>query len=131
MKKQAPIFEVEKLRVEGESVILHDVNWRVGDPRRKRLVLVTHHVEEIAPLLTHMLLLRDGKTFAAGIREEMLTSAHLTATFGAPVFVRRSGSGYRLEVGRHAGTFIHKLGRTSELLLSGRLDNIARLNLRA
>src|SRR5476649_2830304 len=29
MKKQNPIFEVEKLRVERDAVILHEVNWRV------------------------------------------------------------------------------------------------------
>jgi iron complex transport system ATP-binding protein len=29
MKKQQPIFEVEKLRVERDAVILHEVNWRV------------------------------------------------------------------------------------------------------
>jgi iron complex transport system ATP-binding protein len=69
------------------------------------LVLVTHHVEEIAPLFTHVLLLRGGKTLAAGVREEVLTSAHLSATFGAPVAVRRTGARYRLEVGRHAGSF--------------------------
>jgi len=69
------------------------------------LVLVTHHVEEIVPLFTHVLLLRGGKTLAAGAKEEVLTTAHLTATFGPPVAVHRSGSRYRLEVGRHAGSF--------------------------
>jgi iron complex transport system ATP-binding protein len=69
------------------------------------LVLVTHHVEEIAPLVTHVLLLRRGKTLAAGPRDEVLTSANLTATFGAPVKVRRSFGRYRLEVGRHVGSF--------------------------
>ena len=69
------------------------------------LVLVTHHVEEIVPLFTHVLLLRGGKTLAAGTRDDMLTSAHLSATFGAPVAVHRSGARYRLEVGRHAGSF--------------------------
>jgi iron complex transport system ATP-binding protein len=29
MKNKKPIFEVEKLRVEREAVILHEVNWRV------------------------------------------------------------------------------------------------------
>ncbi len=29
MKKQKPIFEVEKLRVERDAVILHEVNWLV------------------------------------------------------------------------------------------------------
>jgi iron complex transport system ATP-binding protein len=69
------------------------------------LVLVTHHVEEIAPLFTHVLLLRKGMALAAGTRAEMLTSAHLSATFGAPLAVLRAGSRYRLKIGRHAGSF--------------------------
>jgi iron complex transport system ATP-binding protein len=69
------------------------------------LVLVTHHVEEIVPLFTHVLLLHDGKTLAAGPKQRVLTSAHLTATFGAPVSVRRSASRYRLEFGRHPASF--------------------------
>jgi iron complex transport system ATP-binding protein len=74
-------------------------------PHAPTLVLVTHHVEEIVPLFTHVLLLRRGKTLAAGATKGMLTPAHLSATFGAPVAVRRTGSRYRLEVGRHAGSF--------------------------
>jgi iron complex transport system ATP-binding protein len=69
------------------------------------LVLVTHHIEEIVPLFTHVLLLRDGRTLAAGPRHAMLTTANLTATFKAPVAVRRAGSRYRLDVGRHARSF--------------------------
>ncbi len=69
------------------------------------LVLVTHHVEEIVPLFTHVLLLRGGRTLAAGRRDEVLTTANLSATFGAPVAVRRTGLRYRLEVGRHARSF--------------------------
>jgi iron complex transport system ATP-binding protein len=69
------------------------------------LVLVTHHIEEIVPLFTHVLLLRDGKTLAAGAKEDVLTTANLTATFKAPVAVRRTGPRYRLDVGRHARSF--------------------------
>ena len=69
------------------------------------LVLVTHHIEEIVPLFTHVLLLRDGKTLAAGAKEDILTTANLTATFKAPVAVRRTGPRYRLDVGRHARSF--------------------------
>jgi iron complex transport system ATP-binding protein len=69
------------------------------------LVLVTHHVEEIVPLFTHVLLLRAGKTQAAGAKATVLTSAQLTATFGAPVAIRRTRARYRLEVGQHAATF--------------------------
>ena len=69
------------------------------------LVLVTHHVEEIAPLFTHVLLLRGGKTFHSGPKAGALTTANLSAIFGAPVAVRRSGARYRLEIGRHKGSF--------------------------
>ena len=69
------------------------------------LVLVTHHVEEIVPLFTHVLLLRDGRTLTAGPRREVLTSAHLSSTFNATVRVRVRDDRYRLEVGRHAGSF--------------------------
>jgi len=69
------------------------------------LVLVTHHVEEIAPLFTHVLLLSGGKTLAAGPKAKVLTSANLSATFAAPVIVRLSGERYRLRIGRHAGSF--------------------------
>jgi iron complex transport system ATP-binding protein len=75
------------------------------EPHAPTLVLVTHHVEEIAPLFTHVLLLRGGKTLAAGPREKILTSSHLSTTFGAPVSVRRTGARYRLIVGRHAKSF--------------------------
>ena len=69
------------------------------------LVLVTHHVEEIAPFFTHVLLIRGGTTFAAGPRESILTSARLAATFGSPVTLRRTAGRYRLHVGRHAVSF--------------------------
>jgi iron complex transport system ATP-binding protein len=71
------------------------------------LVLVTHHVEEIVPLFTHVLLLREGTTLLAGAKEEVLTSSQLSATFGARVGLGRTGSRYRLDVGRHVGSFHH------------------------
>jgi len=74
-------------------------------PQAPTLVLVTHHVEEIAPLFTHVLMLSRGKTLAAGIKKEILTSANLSRTFAALVVVRRTGSRYRLTVGRHARSF--------------------------
>jgi len=35
----------------------------------------------------------------------VLTSGKLSATFGAPVTLRRTGGRYRLEIGHHAGSF--------------------------
>jgi len=60
-------------------------------PAAPTLVLVTHHVEEITPAFTHALLLRRGEVLAAGPRGRVLTSANLTATFGAPLRLARRG----------------------------------------
>jgi iron complex transport system ATP-binding protein len=69
-------------------------------PRAPALVLVTHHVEEIMPAFTHALLLREGTVLAHGPRERVLTSANLSATFGAPLRLRRSRGRYALEAAR-------------------------------
>ena len=73
---------------------LDRLGHRRGGPA---LVLVTHHVEEIAPVFTHALLLRGGQTLAAGEKTRVLTTARLTETFGAPLRLRRDRAGnYRL-----------------------------------
>jgi iron complex transport system ATP-binding protein len=51
------------------------------------LVMVTHHLEEIPPGITHALLLRKGEVVAAGPVAESLTSAAVSATFGLRVAV--------------------------------------------
>ena len=55
------------------------------------LVLVTHHVEEIPPSFTDVLLLRDGKVVAQGPLELALTAENLSATFGLPLVLERHG----------------------------------------
>ena len=60
------------------------------------LVLVTHHVEEIMPAFTHALLLREGRVLAAGACARTLTSARLSAAFGAPLRIRRRGGRHEL-----------------------------------
>ena len=52
------------------------------DTEAPALVLVTHHVEEIPPGFTDVLLLRDGRIVAAGPLELTLTAENLSATFG-------------------------------------------------
>jgi iron complex transport system ATP-binding protein len=61
-----------------------------GDPRSPVLVLVTHHVEEIPPGFTHLLLLRDGQVHAAGPLDEVLTAEQLSGAFGLPLTVERN-----------------------------------------
>lgn len=51
------------------------------------LIYVTHHIEEIVSAITHVLLLRDGKIVAAGLKEEVIQDELLTETFRVPVKV--------------------------------------------
>jgi iron complex transport system ATP-binding protein len=64
------------------------------DPAAPTTVLVTHHVEEIPPAFTHVLLLRAGKVVAAGPLESTLTAEALSATFGASLILQTRGERY-------------------------------------
>jgi iron complex transport system ATP-binding protein len=56
-----------------------------SNPKSPAMVMVTHHVEEIPPGFSHVLLLADGAVTAAGPIHEVLTSENLTTTFGLPI----------------------------------------------
>ena len=60
------------------------------------VVLVTHHVEEIAPAFTHALLLRNGQKVAAGPLREVLTSRQLTALWGKKVRLNQHRLGWSM-----------------------------------
>jgi iron complex transport system ATP-binding protein len=62
------------------------------------LILVTHHVEEIVPETTRVILLRAGKVAFNGAPEDALTPERLTDVFGAPMHVERSGDYYHVRL---------------------------------
>ena len=64
------------------------------------LILVTHHVEEITPSFTHVLVMKNGKAFTAGPKAKVLTSTVLSEAFGAPLRIRRRGEQYQLTLSR-------------------------------
>ena len=61
------------------------------DPYAPTMVLVTHHLEEIPPGFTHVLMLAGGRAVASGQLAQTLTAANLSATFGLPLTVARFG----------------------------------------
>lgn len=67
-------------------------------PQAPTLVLVTHHVEEIMPVFTHVLCLRQGRVLAAGERSAVLSTAVLRRTFGWPLRLRARAGRYELSV---------------------------------
>lgn len=61
-------------------------------------VLVTHHVEELVPLFTHLLILKQGKVVAAGPFKKILRSGVLSEAFGRPLKIRTRGKNGRPEM---------------------------------
>ena len=55
------------------------------------LVMVTHHVEEIPPHFTDILLLREGRVVAQGPIEITLTAENLSKTFGLDLVLEQHG----------------------------------------
>jgi iron complex transport system ATP-binding protein len=55
------------------------------------IVLITHHVEEVIPAIEQVVLLQRGRIARAGAKHEVLTSANLSALFGAAIAVHESG----------------------------------------
>jgi len=62
------------------------------------LVLVTHHVEEIMPGFSHVLILKSGRVLAAGPKDRVMSAAHLSEAFGAPIRLAESEGRYALIV---------------------------------
>jgi iron complex transport system ATP-binding protein len=72
---------------------------RLGRRRNSpALILVTHHVEEIMPVFSHVLLLKAGRVLALGPRESVLASGPLGETFAAKVTLRRQAGRYQLTI---------------------------------
>lgn len=63
-----------------------------ADEDSATLVLVTHHVEEIPPGMTHALFMRDGRIIAGGPIEQVMTDVNLSAAFGLPLHVSRAAT---------------------------------------
>ena len=62
----------------------------------RSLLLVTHHVEEIIPAITHALVLQDGIMISQGEKRRALNSLSLSAAFGAELKLRSRLGRYRL-----------------------------------
>ena len=64
------------------------------DPDAPATILVTHHVEEIPPGFTHLMLVADGVVVAQGLLEDVLTSENLSKTFEQDLVVDKLGDRY-------------------------------------
>jgi iron complex transport system ATP-binding protein len=79
----------------GREDLLRRLTRFAADSDAPASVLVTHHVEELPPGTSHVLLLRDGAVVASGLARDVLTDENLSKTFGLSLHVeRRDGRWY-------------------------------------
>ncbi|SFS58192.1 ATP-binding cassette domain-containing protein [Paenibacillus sp. 453mf] len=69
------LFEREKMLSAVDEIGKKDIS----------VVYVTHHIEEIMPLFTHIALIKDGRVAAAGPKKEVLTKETIMHTYGVAV----------------------------------------------
>lgn len=89
-----------RLDLGGREQLVAALSEIVDDPSAPSLVLVTHHLDEVPPGTTHALLLRDGRTMASGVFDDVVTAENLSECFGVRLRLDRRANG-RLTA--HAG----------------------------
>jgi iron complex transport system ATP-binding protein len=60
------------------------------------IIMVTHHLPDIIPEMQRVVLIRDGRVYRDGPKEELLEARTLTALFGIPVEVLERGGYYHV-----------------------------------
>jgi iron complex transport system ATP-binding protein len=72
---------------------------RLGrQPQAPTLILVTHHVEEIMPVFSHVLILKAGRVLGAGRKTTTLSAKILSQTFGSKVTLHVKAGRYAMRV---------------------------------
>ncbi|WP_232676932.1 ABC transporter ATP-binding protein [Nocardioides sp. R-C-SC26] len=87
----------------GREDLVSTLSVLAYNPDAPATVLVSHHVEEIPPGFTHALMLRQGRVMAAGSFDEVMTEAHLSATFGMPLSLSHADGRWAARRGTRGG----------------------------
>ena len=66
----------------------------------KTVILVTHHIHEIPPEITHAILLKGGRVVASGEKTQILTNRALTDLFETPIELVQANGFYQAMPGR-------------------------------
>ena len=61
----------------------------------KKVILVTHHVHEIPPEVTRVILLKEGRVIEDGDKDQILTNTNLTNLFDWPIKVIKENGYYQ------------------------------------
>ena len=71
-----------RLDLGGREHLVQALAELTTDPAAPPLILVTHHLDEVPPGMTHAMMLREGEVVASGPIRSTLTSPNLSECFG-------------------------------------------------
>ena len=67
--------------------LLQTIEHLATRPNAPTIIFVSHHIDEVLPTFTDVLLLKDGTTFATGTRADVLTDANMSALYGRNISI--------------------------------------------
>ena len=73
------------------------------------VILITHHLEELPPVMSNVLLLDDGRVGAVGGPGQVLSAETLSKVYNCPMQISRSGGRYYAQV--HPGAWVNLIER--------------------
>jgi iron complex transport system ATP-binding protein len=82
-----------RLDLGGREQLVQALAELTTDPTAAPMVLVTHHLDEVPPGMTHVLLLREGQVIAKGPIDRTLDQGSLSECFGLPLSLERRSDG--------------------------------------
>ncbi len=77
---------------------LKDLHFMTDQPGSPAVIFITHHIEEICPWITHLLLLKGGKILAMGAVNETVTEDLISETFDIKCRLTRDSNRYLMKV---------------------------------
>jgi iron complex transport system ATP-binding protein len=82
-----------RLDLAGREQLVGALGELTTDPAGPPLILVTHHLDEVPPGMTHVLMLRDGEVTSRGPIARHLTAPAISACFGLELTLERRADG--------------------------------------
>jgi len=82
-----------RLDLGGREQLVEALSELTLDASAAPLVLVTHHVDEIPPGMTHVLFLKDGKAMTRGSINECFTAENLSECFSMSLHLQQRENG--------------------------------------
>ncbi|MEM1354255.1 MAG: ATP-binding cassette domain-containing protein [Planctomycetota bacterium] len=86
------------LDIRGREQVLATIEQLLAGDNAPALLMITHHVEELSPRTSQVILMGDGKVVAAGEPDRVIHPESLSGVFGCKVCVKKNHGRFWLEV---------------------------------